>query len=188
MPIESARSRPGLRNLFDACDEDVKSFFAEFRSLVDSGFSLNLVLAYAFFRLEQGQIQALYCGTRKLHKTDADLTWTALDTQHITRDAFRKYFETIFGLALPRDVIEIIDPAETTRDRLMHGKDIDEAELREAISRVLHYATAMNRFLDDRRVGFRPFTGDLRGFVGRLESLDKATSRWILKGMGFNIS
>jgi hypothetical protein len=159
-----------------------------FRRLVESDFSLEVLLAYTFLRLEQGQHMALYCGARKLHKTDGELTWRAIDSQHMIREGFHKYFETIYGAALPQDVRDIITPAEKIRDRVMHGKGLDPAELREAISRTLQYADHINRFLDQRNVGFRPFCGDLRGFVGRLESMDKATSRWVLKGMGFQIA
>jgi hypothetical protein len=53
---------------------------------------------------------------------------------------------------------------------------------------VLYYTDQINRFLEGRDVGFKPFVGDLRGFVGRLESLDTTTSKWILKGMGFHLS
>jgi hypothetical protein len=169
-------------------DQDLRAFFDEFPALVDSAFTLEVLLAYSFLRLEQGQHTALFCGARKLHKTDGELTWRAIDAQHMTRDAFHRFFETVFGAALPDDVKAIIQPAEKIRDRLMHGKGLDAGELREAISRTLHYAAAINTFLDMRRVGFRPFCGDLRGFVGRLEAMDKATSRWILKGMGFQIA
>lgn len=186
--IEIAATRPGLRNLFDLLDADVRAFFDEFRALVESNFSMQVVLAYVFLRLEQGQHMALYCGARKLHKTDGALTWRALDAQHMIREGFHKYFEIIYGAALPQEVRDIITPAERIRDRLMHGKELDSAELREAISRTLQYTDHINRFLDGRNVGFRPFCGDLRGFVGRLDSMDMATSRWILKGMGFPIA
>jgi hypothetical protein len=157
-------------------------------TLIDSSFSLEVVLAYTFLRLEQGQHMALYCGARRQHKTDGELTWRAIDSQHMIRDGFHRFFETIFGAPLTQDVRDIISPAEKIRDRLMHGKGLNDAELREAISRTLHYADHINRFLDARGVGFRPFCGDLRGFVGRLEAMDTATSRWILKGMGFQIA
>lgn len=190
MPInlELVATRPGLRNLFDRLDNDLQAYFDEFRALVDSDFSLEVVLAYVFMRLEQGQHMALYCGARKLHKTDAELTWRALDSQHMIREGFHKYFEAIFGGALPQDVREIITPAEKIRDRLMHGKGLDLAQIREAICRTLQYAHQINLFLDQINAGFRPFCGDLRGFTGRLEAMDKSTSRWVLKGMGFQIA
>lgn len=185
MPIEIARSRKGLRRLFAGFDEDIRAYFSEFRALVDSDLSLDVLLAYVFFRLEQGQRMTLYCGARKLHKTEYQLTWNAIESQHLTREAFQKCFESIYAVPIPPAVLAIIAPAEKIRDRLMHGKDLDDAGLREAISRVLHFADAINHFLDDQNVGFRPFVGDLRGFIGRLSSLEKSTSRLILKGMGF---
>jgi hypothetical protein len=106
----------------------------------------------------------------------------------MTREAFQTYFQNIFAVALPRDIQEIIEPAEKIRDKLMHGRGLEEPDLREAISRVLYYTDQINRFLEGRDVGFKPFVGDLRGFVGRLESLDTTTSKWILKGMGFHLS
>ena len=85
MTIDIARGRPGLRNLFDGFDEDIKAYFWEFRALVESDFSLQVILAYSFFRLEQGQRTALFCGARKLLKTDSDLTWKAIDGHHMSR-------------------------------------------------------------------------------------------------------
>jgi hypothetical protein len=188
MPIEIARSRPGLRNLFDSFDDDIRAHFSEFPGLVDSAFSLNVVLAYVFFRLEQGQRRVLYCGARELYKTDSELTWSAIDSEYLKRNEFPKYFQSIFGVPLPSDLQNIIRPAEQIRDGLMDGRDVDEPALREAISRVLHFTHAMNIFVDAQNVGLRPFVGDLRGFVGRGHSLDKPTSRVILKGMGFQIT
>ena len=188
MSTEIARSRPGLRNLFDGFDEDIKGYFGEFRALVDSEFSLQVILAYSFFRLEQGQRTTLFCGARKLHKTDSDLTWKAIDGHYMSRDNFQKFFEVIFNAAIPATIQDVIKPAEDIRDKLMHGRGLDDGEVREAISRVLHYGNQINIFLDSRNVGFRAFVGDLRGFAGRLEALDKSTSRWILKGMGFQLA
>jgi len=68
MPMEIARSRPGLRNLFDRFDGNMRAYFSGFRALVDSDFSLDVVLAYVFFRLEQGQRTTLFCGARKCYR------------------------------------------------------------------------------------------------------------------------
>jgi len=71
----------------------------------------------------------------------------------------------------------------------MHGKSVSDPDKRKAISLALHYAEGMNRLIAvTKNLGFRPFTGDLRGFIGALGFLDKSTTRWILKGMGFGLS
>jgi hypothetical protein len=70
----------------------------------------------------------------------------------------------------------------------MHGRQPDEGRQRAAICKALHYASEMNELIAvTNKLNFRPFSGDLRGIVGRLEALDPSTTRWILKGMGFGI-
>jgi len=59
----------------------------------------------------------------------------------------------------------------------MHGRGLDEGEVREAISRVLHYADQINSVLDGRNAGFRPFVGTSEASSVVLEALDKSTSR-----------
>jgi hypothetical protein len=187
--MEIAKSRPGLRNLFNKFDDDIRLYFDDLLPLVDSDFSFDIILAYVFFKLEQGQRQALFCGARKLHKTDSELTWLALDKQHVTRETYQRFVQTIFGFEIPKPTLEIIAKAEESRDRLMHGRDVDELEKREAISRVLHYCDQINKLIaDDKKLGFKPYKSDLRGFAGALASLDQSTTRWILKGMGFSLS
>lgn len=188
MPLQIAASRPGIRNLHQGCSRPVQTFFPDLPHLVESEFNLDIILAYMFFRLEQGQNQVLFCGARKLHKTDAELTWTALDVHHLTREGFLGLFRNIYGFELDQEARECIVPAERIRDRLMHGKEVSDPDKREAISRVLYYAERTNIQLSQTaEVALTPFTGDLRGFIGRLESLDAKTSRWILKGMGFTL-
>lgn len=186
MPAEIAGSRPGLKNLLGSLSPEVQEYFKDLPSLVDGEFSLDIVLAYVFFRIEQGQRQALFCGARKLHRTEASLTRTALDRQHMTREAFDKFFDTIFGFSVDSTTKEHIRAAEEVRDRVMHGRRVDEPAKRKAISLALHYAQGMNHLIAvTKDLGFRPFTGDLRGFTGALGHMDKSTTRWILKGMGF---
>jgi hypothetical protein len=186
--IEIAASRRGLRNLYNRLPVEVQGLFGEMPALLDGNLSLDIVLAYVFFRVEQGQHVTLYCGARKLHKTESDLTWQALDGHHMTRDEFRNLFKTIYGFPIGADALDCITKAETIRDRVMHGKRVGEPDKREAVCRVLQYPAMMNELIADTKgLGFRPFSGNLRGIVGRLEHLDKSTTRWILKGMGLTL-
>ncbi|MHB8477636.1 MAG: hypothetical protein ACYDBZ_15245 [Steroidobacteraceae bacterium] len=59
------------------------------------------------------------------------------------------------GLAIPSTIQDVIKPVENARDKIMHGQGIDDGKIREAISRVLHYADQLNTLLDGRSVGFR---------------------------------
>ena len=55
----------------------------------------------------------------------------------------------------------------------------------EAIQDIFVYLKEFNEFVFNQ-AGFEP-CGDLRGFTGRTEKLDKATTRWIPRGLGFKI-
>lgn len=167
---------------------EVRSFFSDLPSLIGSDFSLDIALAYVFFRIEYGQRQTLYCGARKLHRTESTLTWKAIDKHDLTRAGFKDLFKTIYGFAVTATANDCIAEAQLVRDALMHGRQAIEAKKREALCNALHYATEMNRLIAEvKGLGFRPFAGDLRGIVGRLEALDESTTRWILKGMGFTL-
>jgi hypothetical protein len=175
--------------MYYSLPDEIRAFFSDFPNLIDSAFSLDILLAYLFFRIEQGQRQTLYYGARKLHKTESSLTWEAIDAHDLTRAGFKKLFKTIYGFDLSKAATDYLTDAEKIRDRLMHGKAVTEKEKREAISKVMQYAKEMNDLIAiNKSLGFKPFSGNLRGIVGRLTSLDKSTTRWILKGMGFTIA
>lgn len=186
MAIQVPGQRKGLKTLHAAMPSEVRTFFADLPALIDSGFSLNISLAYVFFRIEQGQRQSLYCGARKLHRTESTLTWRAIDAHDLTRRCFKELFKTIYGFHVSNAANDCLTLAQDVRDNLMHGRSPADADQRSAICNAMHYAKEMNELIavtKDKR--FRPFSGNLRGIVGRLESLDKSTTRWILKGMGF---
>jgi hypothetical protein len=176
---------PGLLNHFNASDQRIRVYFQHLPALVQQ-FPLDVCLSYAFSRVELAHNTTLYCGVVKLHKAHTDLAWRAVQGYHMTRDAFRESFRTIFGVPLPSTAVSKIQQAESVRDAVMHGKRIADADKRNAVARVLDYGTEMNSFIHEH-AGFRPF-GDLRGFKGSAKPLDKSTTRWILKGMGFTIS
>lgn len=188
IPISVPRQRRGLKTVHSGMPDEVKTFFADLPGLIDSEFPLDVALAYVFFRIEQGQRQTLYCGARKLHRTESQLTWKAIDLHDLTREGFKELFKTVYGFAVSKGAQKCLTDSQKTRDNLMHGRRPTEAKQREAICKTMHYAKIMNELIAVRRnLGFRPFSGDLRGIVGRLKPLDASTTRWILKGMGFTL-
>jgi hypothetical protein len=103
----------------------------------------------------------------------------------MTRDGFKQLYETIFGEPLKKSVTEKITKASTVRDCILHGKGISDEEKRKAIVDIFDYAQAFN-IACFKASGLKPF-GSTKGFKGRATSLDKSTSRWILKGVGLTI-
>ncbi|MHB8174035.1 MAG: hypothetical protein ACYDFU_06200 [Nitrospirota bacterium] len=176
---------PGLKKYYNGLSNEVKHYFNDFDKLLD--FNPEIVLAYVFFRIEKGQRTTLYCAARKLHKAESTLTWAALNSHHMTRSEFKKLFEVIFGYKIDGKILDLLDPSEKARDKLMHGANVSQRELVGGIAHALQYAEEMNAFIN-QKAGFKPFNSSLRGFVGRLQSLDKPTTRWILKGMGLSVA
>lgn len=179
------KSKKGLLRLLKKSSPEIQQYFEHLPRLLD-GFPLHVALSYAFARLELGQNMALYCGVVKVHRAHAEVARAAVGTQHMTREGFVSLYRAVFDRDLPKVAASALKTAELTRDAVMHGKDAADDRIRNAIARVIEYADAVNNELQ-RDFGIRPF-GNLKGFAGRAKKLDQRTSRFMLKGMGFNLS
>lgn len=178
----TAASYKGVINHFNESGDQIKWYFEQLPLLVKD-FPYTVCLAYAFLKTEQAQNRALYCGVVKLHGADGEVADNAINKQHLTRDGFRLLYKNVFGHALNDSTSEKIKKAERVRDRVIHGKQVSDPDMRQAIIDVIEYAKALNKDLK-AAAGFEPF-GDLRGFKGRAQSLEKSTTIWLLKGLGF---
>lgn len=174
----------GVVKHLSALPREVQDYFVHFPRLAEE-FPWEVSLSYLFSRIELAQNMAIYCGAVKLHGADSIMARTAIENHHMTRDGFKKLFEAIHGKPIPHAISKKIEEAESVRDKVMHGKTAIAEEQRQAIADVLDYARDFNDFVYTLS-GFKPFD-DLRGFKGRKQSLDKSTTRWLLKGMGFSL-
>jgi len=186
MPPAQIHSVRGLKKLFNRCSQEVRRHFEHLPSLLDN-YPLEVALGYVFHRLELGQNMALYCGVVKLHRAHTEIARKALDAHHMTRKGFEDLYKVVFDAELPKDATQELRTAEKTRDVIMHGGNASDDRKRNAIGRVLEFADAVNADLQGR-YQFAPFSGYWRGFAGRLRKLDRRTTRFMLKGMGFAIS
>jgi hypothetical protein len=176
------KTKAGLVKAFADQPERIRSHFGHLPTLAKQ-FPLEVALAYVFAQLELAQNMALYCGAVKLFRANAELARRAVSTHHMTRANFAALYKTVFSADLPKAAADELKRAEAVRDKVMHGKPTKPTELREAIGCVLDYATAMNEQLKGSHK-IQPF-GRLSGFSGRAAKLDKKTSHFVLKGIGF---
>jgi len=160
--------------------QEIQDYFAHLPSLIPN-YPWEVAIAYQFIRVERAQNRALYGGVVKLHRADGEVAGSMLDSLHITRDSFLKHYETIFGQALPAATVAQLKVAEKIRDKTVHGKEVGDADFRQAVVDVIDYAAALNNHVNSR-AGFKPF-GDMRGFKGAAQPLEKSTTRWLLKGL-----
>lgn len=176
-------------NRYRSTSPEVQDYFPYLETLVQKVSQENrfweISLAYMFIRVETAQNMLLYCGTVKLHRANAKVARSVVDNQHLKRDTFPVLFENVFGKHLKGSIIGKIEGAEKIRNKVIHGKSVSPAEMRTAIVDILEYAECLNRFVCEI-AGFKPFD-DLRGFKGRGQPLDAKTTRWLMKGLGFQV-
>ncbi|MFC1537548.1 hypothetical protein ACFL4P_01840 [Gemmatimonadota bacterium] len=174
------RDYRSIINLFRAKPEEIQKYFEHFPEL-STNFPWEVSLGYLFTRVEKAQIMTLYCGAVKLHRTNTELTNKNIQSKHIKRKAFLKLFENIFNKNINDSILINLREAEKVRDNVLHGKDVSDAKMREAVVRIFKFAEEFNNFMS-RVGGFKPF-GNLRGYKGRTKLLEKSTTRLVLKGL-----
>lgn len=181
MPVPG--SKKGMIKTYNALPDEVRLYFTHFPALAEN-YPWDVAIAYMYSKVEQAQNQTIYCGVVKCHRVNAELARKAIDTQHMTRKGFQELCKATFKKEFSAQVAAQLDHADKTRDLILHGKTVPEADKRRAVYDILNYADKFNNEVHTA-AGFKPF-GSLQGFKGRAQALDKATSRWVLKGMGFS--
>ena len=162
--------------------EDIQKYFEYLPELIKGDY--EIAIAYLFFKIEQGQNRLLYGGAVKLFAADIEVARNIVNYHHLTRDGFKQIYKNIFNKSLPDSIIRQLKEAEKTRDKVVHGKQVKEDQLRQAITDCLIYAKLVNEEIKNI-ASFEPF-GDMRGFKGRKESLSKDVTHFLLKGLGFS--
>lgn len=179
--------RDKIKNNLAKQDDGVRWYFSLLDELIDNITSSEPALSYCFHLIEMAQRNALYALLMREYRTDANLTWSAVQNRTVTRKNFSELFEEICGQKLDSKSRNIIEPAEIVRDAIMHGRNRKQAEIHESILKCLEYV----EFINDefaKKVGFRP-VGQLKGVTGKKgkPQLDTKTTRAVLKGLGFPV-
>lgn len=170
---------------YDSHRKGIKEYFEHLPKLINSGFPYDVSLAYAFSRVERAHRRTLYCGIVKKFSANSSLTDDITRNLYLKREEFLGLFKSIFGVDIDPAILKHLKDAERIRDKGVHGKDPTDAEMREALKEVLDYSSEFDDYVFSL-AEFRPF-GDLRGFKGRAENMDKETTKLILIGLGFRI-
>jgi len=182
--MRETKSRRGVLDRFEQSSSEVREYFEHLPGLMQN-FPWDISLSYMFSRVELAHNMALYCGVVKVHRANAHIARSAIESYHMTREDFKHKFGAVFGTPIPGLISGKLTEAENIRDRVMHGKTASDDAKRKAVVAILEYAEQFNALVQSL-AGFRPF-GSLRGFKGRAQPLDESTTRWMLKGMGFAV-
>lgn len=164
-------------------DDGLKWYFSVLPEVLDGVSTASPALAYSFQLIESGQRMGLYALIMREYRTDSELTWKAVDRIDITRRNFPLLFQKISGKTLSKTGRQLIAPAESVRDAIMHGREKTEAEIQEAILKCLEYAEYLNAEFF-AKAGFRPF-GKLQGVTSKkgIPQLPRKISQLVLDGL-----
>ncbi|MDU7463082.1 hypothetical protein [Haemophilus haemolyticus] len=180
---KEVKSYKGILTKYQALPENIQKYFGHIPKLINDDYEYEIVIAYLFLKIEEGQNRLLYGGSVKCLGAEAEVATSIINYHHLKRNDFGKIYNNIFGCPLPENISKQLKKAENTRDRVVHGKKVKDDDLRDAIIDCFEYARLMNQEIATI-AGFTPF-GDMRGFKGRAESLNKNVTRILLKGVGF---
>ena len=175
------RHKTLLRRFNDHSNEVIE-YFDPCLELLENEFKYEVAISYMFSRIEIAHREALYFGVVKLHDVDSSLAKKAIYKYDLTRKDFREKLEQIYGYKIPEPLRQKIESAEDVRDRILHGKGIKAGEMSFAILDAMDYFSGLNDLLYEKSEIW--LAGDRRGFKGRKLSHSKATSNWVLRGMG----
>jgi hypothetical protein len=173
----------GVVGRYNQAPEGIRDYFESIPELIEN-YVWEVSLAFMFCRVEKAMNRMLYCGTVKLHRANSTTASSMVDNHHMTRNEFKKLFKNVFGIAIPKQLNDVLSEAERVRNKVVHGKAASDADMRKAIVRLLEYAEGMDDLVN-RKAQFKPFSPDLRGFAGGGERLDASTTHWLMKGLGF---
>ena len=166
---------------YEAAPVNVRKYFPDFEELA-THYNWEVSVSYVFSRIEQAKRMTIYCGIVKLHRCESSLTWRLVSQDYMDRGRFKDLFNIVFGRKIPDQLLAKLEKGERIRDKIAHGMDWEPKEAREGLTNVIDFATEFNEFIHGLG-GFRPF-GHLQGYKGRKEPLSKATTKWVLRGMG----
>lgn len=177
--------RKGVINYFKSLSPEIQGYFKKLEILLRD-YPTEISLSYVFSLIEKARHMALYCGIIKKHHTNKELTDKAIQSYHIIRDDYKVKFKNIFSDDIEPGALGKLEAAEKIRDKIMHGKKTTDSEKLQAIKDALEFSHLFNEQIY-QKAAFRPF-GSLKGFKGARKSLGIDTSKWILKGLGFNLN
>src|SRR5690606_30746396 len=119
-----------LKKIYEDSPAEVRVHFQHAPKLIEGEFPYEVMLAYAFLKIEQAQNRALYGGVVKVHRGNREFVQRVMNFQHLTRENFVSIYKNVFGAALSKATASKLDEAENVRDRVIHGKTVDNNEMR----------------------------------------------------------
>jgi len=150
--------KPGVLRIYGDLPEGLRKYLQHFPNLA-AEFPWEISLSYLFAQIELAQNKAVHGIIVRKHRVDTRLARRTIDDFHMTRKGFRDLYQKISGKKLSKQAVDFALEAESIRDKILHGKPVNDAEKRKAVIAALNYANALNEQVN-ADAGFRP-CGDM---------------------------
>jgi hypothetical protein len=169
-------------DVFNNSTARTQEHFRHVPSLIQQ-YQPSVALGYVFDRTAEAHNAIIVAGLVVKHRAYRDVAREIASFQECTWDEFHYEFQTVFGSVIPETASDPYIFANEMRRALMSGKRVSSKDQCAVIENVLRYADAFDAFVwADARL--HPFS-DLSKVKSRGAALDKESTRWVLKGMGF---
>ncbi|NNE36590.1 MAG: hypothetical protein HKN13_15255 [Rhodothermales bacterium] len=161
-----------------------KEHFRHVPSLIEQ-YKPEVAVGYVFDCASAAHNATIVAGLVTKHKAHRAVAREVAVFQECAWDEFHYEYQTVFGSVIPEAVSILFGEANELRRALLSGKRVSSKDQCGLIIQMLQYADALDEFVyADARI--HPFA-DLSSAKPRGSSLDKSSTRWVLKGMGFPI-
>ncbi len=177
-------SKQSVIDVFNGTTARTQEHFRYVLSLIEQ-YKPEVALGYMFDRVAQSHNQLIVAGLVLKHKAHRDVAREVAAFHECTWDEFHYEYQTVFGAVIPEAAADLYIAANEQRRAFMSGKRVSSKDQSIVVENLLKYADAFDEAVwADARL--HPFS-DLSKTKPRGSSLDKDSTRWVLKGMGFPI-
>ena len=123
----------GMIAVYNALPQPLQEYSLHFPKLVEE-FSHEVALSCLFAQIEPAHNMTIYCGVVKCHGVDADVARNTVNAHHMTRERFRELYRLIMdNKRIEAAALDKAISAEKVRDKILHGKQVQDADKRKAI-------------------------------------------------------
>lgn len=155
--------------------------------LTNDDIEWDVAVSYAFSIIEYARRYTLYMALVRKWNVNAVLAWETVQSEELKDDQFWELMEDVLEKKFSKDLKNMLRDAKLVRNKIMHGhNDPSVAARRKAIGAAFDFLGKFGNAIE-KQAGFYPF-GSKKGLlsVGKGgKRHDAATSRLILKGLGF---
>ena len=101
---KEVKSYKGILTKYQALPENIRKYFGHIPKLINDDYEYEIVIAYLFLKIEQGQNRLLYGGSVKCLGAEAEVATSIINYHHLKRNDFGKIYNNIFGCPLPQNI------------------------------------------------------------------------------------